>query len=143
MLINFWHSVLDMPKYDEKWHYQDIQEELNELKEAKGFFKILSEKSDVVYTYTRARWSGHNNILIPLNTIDFILGLFYMFPKYTLRWLFFRIVARRIGVTTKVTEVRNPRKIKKLRAIALKYGIDEQIFKKECQSVLKWWILFP
>ena len=89
MFINLWHTILDMPKYDEEWHRQDIEDELKELRGAKGFLDTWSEKSDLVYTYTRAKWSGHHNIIFPKGKLDFLIGLVYMFPKYTLRWLFF------------------------------------------------------
>ena len=96
-IINKWHSMLDMPKKDFGWHQNDVAEELQELKESKGFIHKWSELSDVVYTFTRARWSGHENIKYPLGKISFWVGLLYMFPKYTLRWKFYRVLGKKIG----------------------------------------------
>ncbi len=33
-MINKWHQLLDMPKYDEAWHLQDLSDEMEEYKEA-------------------------------------------------------------------------------------------------------------
>lgn len=74
-----------MPKYDFTWHSQDVAEEFGEYKEATGLLHRWSELSDVVYTYTRAQWSGYKEIEFPLSRTGFYIGLLYMFPKYTLR----------------------------------------------------------
>lgn len=66
MHFHLWHSMLDMPKHDDAWHRQDVADEMKELAEAKGFFWRWSERSDVVYTVTRARWSGHRGFAWPL-----------------------------------------------------------------------------
>ncbi len=84
-LINLWHSMLNMPKYDEAWHKHDMEDELGEYYEAQGLIGTWSEISDVVYTYTRAKWSGHENIIFPFSKIYFYIGVIYMIPKYTLR----------------------------------------------------------
>ena len=114
MIIHWWHSWLDMPKFSKQWHIDDINDELQELKDAKGFFKRLSEKSDVVYTYTRSQWSGFNNLKWPLGKLDFIFGALYMLPKYTLRYLFFLYVGKCIDKSKRIKCVRNPKKPKKI-----------------------------
>ena len=139
-LINKWHSILDMPKRDLAWHKEDISDELQEFREAKGLINKWSELSDVVYTYTRARWSGHRTIEYPLGKIGFYIGLIYMFPKYTLRWRFFRVLGKKIDSNIKITEVRNPKKIEKLEKMARKYNLNPEQFKTEATKLMKKWI---
>ena len=107
-LIKRWHSILDMPKRDLEWHRQDVYDEMNELGESRGIINKWSELSDVVYTYTRAQWSGHKEIKFPLNESSFYVGLLYMLPKYTLRWGFYRILGKKFNKSLKISEVRNP-----------------------------------
>ena len=140
ILIEKWHTYLDMPKYDLEWHINDINDEIEELKEAKGLVSKWSEISDIVYTYTRAKWSGHDDINFPLGKIKFYFGLLYMFPKYTLRWRFFRILGNKFNNNLKISEVRNPEKIEKLENIAKKYNLDPEFFKDEAKKLMKKWV---
>jgi hypothetical protein len=137
VIYNAWHTKLDMPKYDLDWHKQDIQDEYEELLEEKGFINRWSETSDIVYTYTRAKWSGHTELEFPLNKFQFIWGSIYMFPKYTLRWKLFRKAAQKIDPNSNITEVRNPKKIHKLDEIAERNNLDKDLFKKEVGRLLK------
>ena len=139
-IINKWHSILDMPKKDFEWHKADVLEELKELNETSGLINKWSELSDVVYTYTRAHWSGHKTIEYPLNKISFPLGLLYMFPKYSLRWKFYRVLGQKIDKNIKMTEVRNPKKKEKLKHIASKYNLDGEQFANEANKLMKRWI---
>ena len=143
MITNLWHSWLDMPKYDQKWHRDDIKDELREYEGSRGFFNRWSEVSDVVYTYTRARWTGHKKINWPLKWWQLFWGLLYMYPKYTLRWWFFHRVGKRFHKHVHVTEVRNPKKETKLREIARRNKLDEEEFVKECRRLEKYWIFLP
>lgn len=136
-VINRWHTMLNMPKYDETWHKQDIQDELEEYHEAHGLIEVWSELSDVVYTYTRAEWSGHNAIVFPFTRTEFYFGLLYMFPKYTLRWRFFRTLGHCFDRNLHISEVRNPKKIEKLKNIAEKYNLDSDRFTKEAQKLMR------
>ncbi len=140
-MINLWHSILKMPKHDALWHKQDMEDEFKELEEAEGFFDTWSELSDVVYTYTRARWSGHKHFYWPLSRMEFIKGIFYMIPKYTLRWLFFRLAGKMTDKKSLLREVRNPRKSHKLKTIAQKHGLNSDEFEKQCKRLLKIWPL--
>ncbi len=142
MLTNLWHTWLSMPKYDAAWHERDVAEELAEYCAASGVLARWSEVSDVVYTYTRARWSGHTAVMFPLAWHLYTAGLVYMFPKYTLRWLFFRRVARRMG-SNPITEVRNPRKLHKLRDIAERNSLDPDQFVAHATKLLARWPLLP
>ncbi len=139
-LINKWHSYLNMPKNNLAWHKQDIEDELIELKEAKSLIYKWSEISDVVYTYTRAKWSGHTEVNFPLSKGHFYIGLLYMFPKYTLRWKFFRVLGKQFDNNLKITEVRNPKKNEKLDVIAERYFLDKTLFKMKAKKLSKRWI---
>src|SRR3989344_7627894 len=139
-IINKWHSILDMPKKDFDWHKSDVSDELKEFWEANGLIDKWSELSDVVYTYTRAHWSGHKTIKYPFGKISFFIGLLYMFPKYTLRWKFYRVLGKKIDKNIKITEVRNPKKIEKLKVIAQKYNLNPQQFTDEAKKLIKRWI---
>lgn len=139
-IINKWHSILNMPKKDSEWHKVDVMEELKEFEETSGLLNKWSELSDVVYTYTRAHWSGHKNIEYPLSKISFCLGILYMFPKYTLRWKFYRVLGKKIDKNIKITEVRNPKKKEKLKHIALKYNLDPEQFVIEADKLMKRWV---
>lgn len=139
--IYLWHDILNMPKFGESWHRQDMEDEMAEYKEATGFIDVWSELSDVAYTYTRARWSGHKYIVFPLSKTKFLFGLLYMFPKYTLRFWFFRKLGQRFDKNLKISEVRNPGKIQKLSVIAEKYNLDPERFTAEAKKMLRYCIL--
>lgn len=141
MLTHLWHSILGMPKESEQWHHDDIADELEEYHEAKGFISKWSEISDVVYTYTRARWTGFKHITFPLSWYQYPIGLLYMYPKYSLRWLFFRKVARSMDKNIIMREVRNPSKVHKLHVLAEKYSLEKEEFVKRCEKLSKRWPL--
>lgn len=139
-LLDLWFAWLGLPKHDEAWHRTDLAEELAELGQAKGFVAVWSERADVVFTVARARWSGHN-LAYPFGWPTRASGLVYMLPKYTLRWLLFRMAGRRLYSQSRITEVRNPANRRKLRTIAEKHGIDPVAFESECRRLTAWWPL--
>ncbi len=136
-LINKWHTLLGMPQYDAAWHKQDMADELAEYLEASGFIETWSELSDVVYTYTRATWSGHTSIEFPLSKMLIPFGIIYMIPKYSLRWKFFRDLGHCFDTNLSISEVRNPKKIEKLRVIAEKYNLDPDLFTKKALELME------
>lgn len=136
-LIDRWHTMLDMAKYDEAWHKEDMADELAEYHEAQGFVDVWSELSDVAYTYTRAIWSGHKNIEFPLSRWQLYIGLIYMLPKYTLRWRFFRKLGHTFDRNLHLSVVRNPKKVAKLIAIAENYQLDPALFQIRAEKMLK------
>lgn len=142
-LINKWHNMLDMPKYDEAWHKQDMADELAEYEEAHGFIDIWSELSDVAYTYTRAKWSGYNTIDFPLSRTLLPIGILYMIPKYTLRWKFFRNLGHQFDRNLNISEVRNSKKIEKLKVIAEKYNLDPEKFTQQAIRLMRHRIFLP
>jgi len=141
-MVNKWHDWLGMPKQDKQWHMSDMADETAEYDAETNWLKKWSELSDVVYTCSRGRWSGHS-IRFPFKNWQYLLGLLYMFPKYTVRWLFFRSAGKKANPEIIIREVRNPKKTYKLHTIAEKYGIEPQVFQVICEKKMKYWILFP
>lgn len=131
-----------MTKYDKSWHENDLEDELNEYNDEIKMVKKWSELSDVVYTCTRAQWSGHS-LKFPFNKTMFYLGAAYMFPKYTSRWLFFRSAGKAAGAKQPVHEVRNPKKTHKLHQIAERNDINKSTFQAICERKLRYWPLLP
>ncbi len=138
MILRAWHNWLNMERHDKAWHLDDLKDEMEEYDEARGLIERWSELCDVVYTCTRSHWDGYPDIKYPYAWWTFAVGLIYMFPKYTLRWLFFRKVAKRFG--KKISAIRNPKKTHKLRDIAEEFGMDPDAFEKECKRVMKYWV---
>ncbi len=141
-LTSKWHDALDMPKYDKEWHKNDIADEYKEYLDENNIIKKWSELSDVVYTHSRANWSGYK-IDYPLNKVTIPIGLMYMYPKYSLRYLFYKRAGHKLNKKIHLKEVRNPKKIHKLKTIAQRNGLGEEEFVKTCQQLLKHWILIP
>jgi hypothetical protein len=136
-LIHKWHSMLNMPKYDEAWHKQDMADELAEYEEARGLINTWSELSDVAYTYTRAKWPGHSTVDFPISGVLLPIGILYMLPKYTLRWRFFRHLGHKFDKNLNISEVRNPKKIEKLKVIAEKYNLNHEMFQQKAQEMMR------
>ena len=120
-----------------------MADELAEYKEANGFIDTWSELSDVAYTYTRARWSGHKTVPFPLARIKLYVGILYMIPKYTLRWRFFRKLGHQFDKSLHISEVRNPKKVIKLKVIAEKYSLDPDEFTSRATRLIKRQIFRP
>lgn len=131
-----------MEKKTADWHHTDVARELEELSEARRIVDRWSELSDVYYTYGRARADGHV-VEYPLPAYTKLPAMLYMIPKYTLRYWFFRKAGKRVDPSSRLTEVRNPKKVHKLHHIAAKYSLDPLSFEKTCTEQLKRWILLP
>lgn len=142
MIVQKWHGWVNQPKFSRQWHEQDVADELKELQESYSLINHLSELSDVVYTVTRARYSGHA-LDFPLRRWQVALGFVYMYPKYTSRTLFFRRAGRKAGASRVVQSVRNPKKTHKLEAIAAENNLDPDKFKQACEALAKYWPLLP
>jgi hypothetical protein len=142
MLVRRWHTWVNQPVRDESWHRDDIADEYAEYLEARGLIHKWSELSDIVYTVTRASWSGHK-LDFPISRPQRMAGYVYMFPKYTSRTLFFRRAGKKAGADQKVLSVRNPKKAEKLHKIAGQYGIDPQEFQAICERQRRYWPLLP
>ncbi|MBP9738217.1 hypothetical protein KBD20_00860 [Candidatus Saccharibacteria bacterium] len=132
------HEWLAMPKESKTWHEDDIADEFSELQEAKGLINKWSELSDVVYTVDRARWSGHTfDYPIPGHTVA--IGYLYMYPKYTMRFLFFRRAGKKLDPISDIRQVRNPKKVHKLHHIAKKHNLDPKKFEEICTKQYRHW----
>jgi hypothetical protein len=66
-----------------------------------------------------------------------------MIPKYSGRWLFFRVAGKRSKAAGVIREVRNPKKTHKLHLIAEENQIDPKLFQRICEKQLKYWLLLP
>lgn len=141
-MTKLWHNMLNMPKEDRAWHERDMADEMAEYFEDQNLIMKWSELSDVAYTCSRGRWSGHD-ITFPFARWQYALGVIYMYPKYTSRWLFFRRAGKKLGASKSVDEVRNPRKAAKLHSIAERYVLDKDDFQNVCEKQLKYWPLLP
>lgn len=141
-MIYRWHTWLNMPKKPLEWHQQDMADEVLEYQTAKGLIMKWSELSDIVYTQTRGKWSGHD-IQFPYSKLRYYVGCIYMYPKMTGRFVFFRRAGKKCAASRPLHEVRNPKKIHKLHHIAEKYDMDKEKFQKVCEKQLKYWILLP
>ena len=130
--------MLNMPQYDESWHKQDMADELAEYQEAHGFIDTWSELSDIAYTYSRAKWSGHNTIELPISKTKLFIGYIYMIPKYTLRWKFYRNLGHKFDKNLHISEVRNPKKTEKLKVIAEKYDLNPDEFTRKAKRLMKY-----
>ena len=141
-MTRLWHNIINMPKEDRAWHEQDMADEMAEYFEDQSMIMKWSELSDVVYTCSRGRWSRHD-MKFPFARWQYALGLVYMYPKYTSRWLFFRRAGSKLSASEAVNEVRNPKKIAKLHSIAERYGVNKYHFQVICEEQLKYWPLLP
>ncbi len=143
-MLHAWHTWLAMPGFDQAWHQADMADELAEYHEERNLLKKWSELSDVVYTCTRSRWSGHA-IPFPLPSWLFPAGVLYMLPKYTGRFLFYRRAGKLAGANKIIRCVRNPKKLHKLDDIIAEQNIvvDRERLKQICQKQLRYWVLLP
>jgi hypothetical protein len=72
--------------------------------------------------------------------VQVLAGMVYMFPKYTLRLLFWRRVGRACASATPLREVRNPDKVHKRHEIALHYGVQPDA---HCARIRQFFPLLP
>lgn len=142
-LLSAWHGWLSQPKYNRAWHESEIAEELDDYFKTMNPVDKLSEAADVVYTYTRAKWYGYTVCDFPLSREAYVCGLLYMFPKYLSRYLFYKRAGAKVGVHGELRCVRDPRKKRKLYAIAQEADIDPDDFIKICEKQLRYWPLLP
>ena len=138
----WWHGLLRMRRHDRTWHKRDMLGEMAEFREARTTIEKLSELSDVMYTYTRAAWTGHA-LPDPLRNVPSLVryGVIapYMIGKYSSRFLFYSVCSG-----GRVREVRNPTKRHKLEEIAQTNGLDHPgVFVEKCERLRRWWPFLP
>ena len=106
-MMNKWHDWLDMKQNNKQWYIDDLADEVTEYLEETNIIKKWFELSDVVYSYTSGKWAGYE-LSFPFKKWQYYLGLIYMFPKYTDRWLFFRYAGRKADSQNDLHELSNP-----------------------------------
>ena len=141
MIQNKWHAYLGVRKRSASWHSMAIRDELEEYYAATSLLNKWSKAADVHFAHGQAKWGGYK-LRYPLSPDAYLLGKLYMYPKYTLRFWFFRRAGKKLG-NPDVREVRNPRMVLKVREIAEQYGFDTKAFERVCKKQLKYWPLLP
>ena len=147
LVLQRWHRLLGLSrKPTQSWHQDRLQEELQELRDAKTPLERLSETSDVFFTISRATYDGFPiQELPPFFTFGNIPVYAYMFGKFTSRWAFYRAAAYLCGSPHyhTVREVVNPSKDSKLDQVATRHNIDPLKFKRIACRLRRFWPLFP
>jgi hypothetical protein len=128
------------------WYHDRLEEELQEVKNAKTLIEKLNETSDVYFSILRAHYDGFPVGQLPPFVVTRDTPVYaYMFTKFTLRWGFYRVAAFLCGAENlgKVREVVNRRKGSELRVVAARHQIDSEEFEKVGRR-LRWvWTLLP
>ena len=139
-----WHDWLALPKFTKSWYEDDLAGELSEYEAETKAIKRWSELSDITYTCSRARWSGYY-LPFPLKRYQYWLGLIYMLPKYTNRFLFFRMAGRKAGANKDIRCVRNPNKLEKIDETIRDQNVEVDLekLKNICQKQRRFWLLLP
>jgi hypothetical protein len=126
------------------WHRDRIKEELFERRRAHGTLSILSETSDVLFSFARSRHDGFCLRRWPVVFNKRYLLIFtYMLVKYTSRYTFYRtagIICRGPGP---VREVVNPIKDRNLDQVSIRHGINQRHFRTICLRLRRIWPLPP
>lgn len=145
-LLLRWHGFLRLSRQTPSWYPERLREELQELCEAATPLQKLSETADVFYILGRAVHDGHPLASVPPSTpIPHMLVYAYMVPKYTSRWLFYRVAAKLCGSAnaSQVREVINPSKRKKIGEVAARHGLNHTEFERVCLQLRRFWPLLP
>jgi hypothetical protein len=144
LLLRRWHQFLNLPRQTPpSWYRHRLYEELRERKAAKRFRSRLSETSDVFFSISRAKYDGFPvRRLPPFMASRHSLLYAYMLSNYTLRWTFYRTVARLCSTPHHrlVREVVNPGKDLKLEEVASRHHIDVEKF---CRVGWQLWRVWP
>lgn len=141
-LIFAWHRWMDMPLESPQWYLDKIEGEITELVDARGCWARLSERGDVLYSYSRAEFDG----IAVLGTYHAYLHLYialYMVIKLTLRRLYYKRVGARMDPPKDMKALRNPQKDDNLRSLAIKHGYDEIIFLNTAKKIRSRWLFLP
>ncbi|PGG96047.1 hypothetical protein GX51_08008 [Blastomyces parvus] len=135
--LRFWYGRLRFPPQSTpSWYRDRLREELQERRLAKTPWQKLSERSDVFFAITRARYDG---ILTTAPKLPspfaprYMLVYTYMLAKYTSRWMFYRTAAIFCSAPCwdLVCEVVNPNKDHKLEEVASRHQMDPARFRRD------------
>lgn len=147
LLLRRWYRFLNLPRQTlPSWYRQRLYEELQERRAAKTFWRRLSETSDVFFSISRAQYDGFPvRRLPPFVASRHSLLYAYMLSKYTLRWTFYRVVARLCNGSnhSSVREVVNPGKDLKLEEVASRHHMDLAKFCRIGRQLRRVWPLLP
>ncbi|KAI1825050.1 hypothetical protein F4861DRAFT_221276 [Xylaria intraflava] len=145
-VLRRWHGLLNLPRQSPPTWYRDrYEEELVELREAKGFLAKLSEESDVFFALSRADFDGFHVADPPQFRARHVMVYSYMMAKYTSRLGFYRTLATLCGASNAgvVREVVNASKDSKLKAVAKRHQIDPEKFTSVGRRLRRVWPLLP
>jgi hypothetical protein len=147
ILLRRWHRMLGLPNQSPpSWYRDRLREELSERRAATTRWQRLSETSDVVFSISRALHDGFPvGRLPPIYRWRNFPVYLYMVAKYTLRWAFYRVLARlcRAPRYDLVCEVINPNKDHKLEEVAFRHHIDLVAFKDVGGRLRRFWPFLP
>jgi len=147
LLLTRWHRFLGLPRQaPPSWYRHRLCEELQERRAANTFWRKLSETSDVVFSISRANFDGFPvRRLPPFVASRHSLLYAYMLSKYTLRWTFYRAIARLCSAPNyrSIREVVNPGKDRKLEEVASRHRIDVDKFCRVGRRLRRIWPLLP
>jgi len=140
-----WHACLNLSQHPRQWYRDRLREELHERRTARSAWQELSETADVFYIISRAQWDGYPLRQLPRFKTSHIVVYGYLFTKYSLRWQFYRVAARRCNCPAPdaVREVVNPSKTRKIREVAERHGIHPAKFVQVCRDLRSKWPLLP
>ncbi|KAK6498287.1 hypothetical protein TWF506_004526 [Arthrobotrys conoides] len=146
-LLKRWHRMLGLARQSPpSWYRDRVREELRERRAARTRLQRLSETSDVFFSISRARYDGFPvRGLPPFSAFRHLHVYASMMMKYTLRWKFYCIVARRCKAPqhASVREVVNPAKDSKLDEVSSRHQIDPAEFRRVGRRLRKLWPLLP
>lgn len=140
-----WHRFLGLTPQARSWYADRLREELAERDAAQGILQRLSETADVFYIISRSQHDGYPLRGPPPFRARHVVVYAYLLLKYTSRWAFYRMAARRCSCPdpASVREVVNPAKDDKLRQVAGRHSIHPETFVRACHSLRLLWPLFP
>lgn len=147
-LLRTFHTALSLPAHPASWHTARLASELLEPAQANTPLSRLSETCDVLFTISRAHYSGHT---IPnyhpekYYDIRHVHVWCYMALKFSSRFWFYRVVARGAGKRDWwcVREVVNPGKREKVREVAGRHGVEGERMRRATGWVRCFWPLLP
>lgn len=137
--------MLGLPRQTKSWYRDRLKEESRERRLASTRCHKLSETADVFYIISRAQHDNYPLRQLPRFSHGHLLVYAYLIPKYTLRWLFYRLASRLCGHADplSVREVVNPAKSSKLHQVASRHGISPIEFRQVCLRLRFVWPLLP
>lgn len=124
------------------WQRDRIREELLECQQAHHALLRLSETCDVLFSFARAQYDGHEiRRRARTNKYRYNLPYTYMVPKFPWRYAFYRAAGVLCRSTCAVREVVDPAREHNLDEVAERYGIDRNRFRVISRGLCNIWPL--